>query len=227
MLAQCRLLAGVEAGEVARLARRAQSRELAPRETYLAYGDALPGFCFVLRGAVILWLGRGKSKRVFRVVGAGESFCEAPSLAHAPSPFEVRAQARSVVLAVAPQAIDALVGRDSTFARALIALLAERVTLALGDLDASTVPAAQRVAAYLGSVARRNGAGVLPVTKTVLAARLGMKKETLSRTLRALADDGVIAFSGRSFTIKDPKRLAAIKLAASAPARTPPARAAG
>lgn len=212
-LAECRLFAGVEPAEVARLLRRAQSRELALRETYVRYGSALPGFCFVLRGSVILWLGRGKSKRVFRVVGPGESFCEAPSLVRAPSPFEVRAQKASVVAAVPAQAIETLVGRDSTFARALVELLAARVMLALGDLDASTVPAAQRVAAYLRSVARRGPAGrwqaVLPVSKTVLAARLGMKKETLSRTLRALADDGLIAFSGRSFTIRDPQRLAA------------------
>jgi len=215
-LADCGLLAAVAPDEVARLARRAQSRQLAPRETYVAYGDALPGFCFVMRGAVILWLGRGKSKRVFRVVGAGESFCEAPSLARAPSPFEVRSQATSVVLAVPSQAIDALVSRNSAFARALVMLLAERVMLALGDLDASTVPAAQRVAAYLGSLAGRNAGAVLPVSKTVLAARLGMKKETLSRMLRALSDDGLISFTGRRFTIWDAKRLAELRRETSA-----------
>jgi CRP-like cAMP-binding protein len=111
------------------------------------------------------------------------------------------------------------VSRDSAFARALVELLAARVMLALGDLDASTVPAMKRVAAYLGSLARRDSSGrwhaMLPVSKTVLAARLGMKKETLSRTLRTLVDEGLIDFSGRNFTLKDPKRLAAINPAAS------------
>jgi CRP-like cAMP-binding protein len=182
-----------------------------PREVYVRYGAPLPGFCFVESGLVVLWLGRGKAKRVFRVVGPGESFCEAPALARAPSPFEVVAQKPSRVLALPAADIEALAARNRGFNRALIALLAERVMLALGDLDASTMPATERVCAYLASSAQRTASGTwqasLPVTKTVLAARLGVRKETLSRTLRSLADRGVIEIDGRRLTIRDPKRL--------------------
>jgi hypothetical protein len=41
------------------------------------------------------------------------------------------------------------------------------------------------------------------VSKTVLAARLGMKKETLSRLLQRLARRGVIEVTRRDITILD------------------------
>ena len=47
----------------------------------------------------------------------------------------------------------------------------------------------------------------LPVSKTLLAARLDMKKETLSRLLRRLAADGLIKVSGREIAILDRERL--------------------
>lgn len=212
-LSKLPLLAGVGRAELTHLARLARPRELAAREVYLGYGGKLPGFCFLLSGSLILWLGRGSARRVFRVVGAGESFCEAPSLVGATSPFEVRAQAKSLVLAVPVDAIKGLAARDEAFGSVLITLLAQRAMLAIGDLDASTVPAPARVAAYLASIARPTASGAwhaaLPVTKTVLAARLGITKETLSRTLRALADDGLITIARRDFIIGDLERLLA------------------
>jgi len=213
------LLAAAGRAEAERLVRGARVRELAAREVYLRYGARLPGFCFVDHGVVVLWLGRGKAKRVFRVVEAGESFCEAPALARAPSPFEVIAQKPARVLGVRVAEIEALAARNRAFSRALIALLAERVMLALGDLDASTVPAVERVCAYLASHAQRTASGAwqarLPVTKTMLAARLGLRKETLSRVLRGLADDGRIRLVRRNVIISDPRRLAGISSAAS------------
>ena len=47
----------------------------------------------------------------------------------------------------------------------------------------------------------------LPVSKTVVAARLGLKKETLSRLFRQFADDGLIEVSRRDITILDRGRL--------------------
>ena len=41
------------------------------------------------------------------------------------------------------------------------------------------------------------------MSKTLVAARLGMKKETLSRLLRRLAADGLIEVSRREIAILD------------------------
>jgi DNA-binding MarR family transcriptional regulator len=49
----------------------------------------------------------------------------------------------------------------------------------------------------------------LPASKTVIAARLGVTKETLSRLLRQMSDEGLIAMSKRELTLRDRERLAA------------------
>jgi len=76
-------------------------------------------------------------------------------------------------------------------------------------------PSRQRLAAYLNSIAAPADApgaweARLPVSKTLLAARLDIKKETLSRLLRQLAEDGVISVARRVITVHDRKRLASL-----------------
>ena len=73
----------------------------------------------------------------------------------------------------------------------------------------------QRLACYLDSLAEPNGLpgswiARLPATKTTVAARLGVKKETLSRMLRELANQGLIAVAGLEVSIIDRARLAQI-----------------
>ena len=50
----------------------------------------------------------------------------------------------------------------------------------------------------------------LPVTKTALAARLGITKETMSRLLREMKDQGYILMDRSTITILDRARLAGI-----------------
>ena len=66
----------------------------------------------------------------------------------------------------------------------------------------------QRLAGYLDSLAEPqagNGGWIvhLPVSKTAVAARLGVTKETMSRLLRELARRSVIAVSRREIIIVD------------------------
>ena len=69
---------------------------------------------------------------------------------------------------------------------------------------------AQRLARYLAGLAGTHSSVQLPTSKTVLAARLGMKKETLSRLLRSFAERGIIAVSRREIAIVDPAQLSAL-----------------
>ena len=70
--------------------------------------------------------------------------------------------------------------------------------------------ASERLAAYLESLAEPGPAPLraqLPAAKTVIAARLGITKETLSRLLRAFIEQGLIRVAKRDITILDPGRL--------------------
>jgi CRP-like cAMP-binding protein len=75
--------------------------------------------------------------------------------------------------------------------------------------------ALQRLAAYLESLAEPNGTpdtwvARLPASKTAVAARLGITKETMSRLLRELANRGLIAVVRREIEIRDRDALASV-----------------
>jgi CRP-like cAMP-binding protein len=65
----------------------------------------------------------------------------------------------------------------------------------------------QRLAAALHEIAGVDAVARLPFSKTVLAATLGLKKETLSRLLRQFAGEGLIRVERREIVILDRGRL--------------------
>lgn len=111
-----------------------------------------------------------------------------------------------------------LVERDPKFAHAVASTIAERHLALLAEFEASVQQRGlQRLASYLESLADADGAyGVrvvrLPASKTVVASRLGVTKETLSRLLRELADRRTIAVARTEVTILDRDALATVAL---------------
>ena len=149
------------------------------------------------------------AERVVRFVGHGESFGEASALLGRPSAVDASALADSVVAVISASSLRALMGRDAGFARRMADLLAARMLHLLTEVEASELrPAGERLAAYLLDLAEPQGdrgslTACLPATKTLVAARLGMKKETLSRLLHDLAARHLIEVSRREISILD------------------------
>lgn len=121
------------------------------------------------------------------------------------------------MLAVIPvRPLKQLQERDLTFANNLVKALAAGLLRLVAEIDASVGrSSAQRLAAYLESLAEpETGSEAcaieLPVTKTTLAARLGITKETMSRLLRDLKEQGLIAMTRGNITILDRARLAGL-----------------
>lgn len=212
------LFRDAEPAQVAAVAR--QSRVLAARRGDLLArrGERLPGIFVVAYGFAKLALrGSVNEERVLRLVSAGQSFGEATALLGCASRYEALAlcEAKLVVIPSAP--IFALIDREPRFGRAVARLLAERNFELLAEVESASLQrSAQRLAAYLSSLGNGDAVGLvrLPVSKTLLAARLGMTKETLSRLLRRFAADGVIAMSRDEIALRD--RAALERLAAAA-----------
>jgi CRP/FNR family transcriptional regulator, dissimilatory nitrate respiration regulator len=172
-------------------------------------GSVLPGIFALGSGILKLSVsGADGEERVLRLVFAGDSFGEPTALVRKPSAYDAFALTDAKLLSIPTAAIFALVRRDARFAQRLVVALAERSHGILNEFAAATTQrGAQRLAGYLTSLAGSTSSVHLPVSKTVVAALLGMKKETLSRLLRQFAADGIIGVDRRAIAILDAERL--------------------
>jgi len=221
VLRTAKFLRGAAPSQIAALARQCRTLEVRRGDRIVAKGTRLPGVFAVAVGTIKLALRRGPAEeRVVRLVQAGQTFGEPSALLGCVAAFEVVATTDAKLVVIPAAALFALIDRDPRCARELVLALAERAVELLAELESSSMRrGAQRLAAYLDSLvqpAECNGHCVvrLPASKTMVASRLGMKKETLSRMLRSFADQGLIEVAQREIRILDRVRLGVLGAAA-------------
>lgn len=193
----------------------AQLREFRRGTAIAKRGEAFPGLMALVEGSVKLSLRRNDhEERVARILEPGECFGFAALLLSRPSPVDVVALSNCVIATIPPMPVQGLAERHAAFALALARTLGERLLELLDELEASAQQSGlQRLACYLDARAERAGERDgwlvrLPATKSTVAARLGVKKETMSRMLRELASRGVIAVNGPEIAVLDRQGLA-------------------
>jgi CRP-like cAMP-binding protein len=209
------LFANLAPEHVGRLAASSRKQTVRRGETICRQGEPMPAIVALVYGSAMLALRRADGgRRTVRFIGARECFGLATVLHNRPCPADVIALADSLVISVPVPVLLRLLGTDPGFARALLRELSDDYLDLLEELQASVQKSAvQRLAAYLGSLAEPNGTphtwiARLPVSKTILADRLGITKETMSRLLRELMAQGAIEVARRDITILDRNRLA-------------------
>ncbi|HZD19649.1 MAG TPA: Crp/Fnr family transcriptional regulator [Burkholderiales bacterium] len=208
------LFAGLAPGQLQSLAAACWTVEGARGSALVRTDQRLPGVCALAYGMVKLTLRNGGTEeRLLRLVAARETFGEACALLGRPSPYDVVALAQVKLIVIPSASLLSLLEREVRVAKALVANLAEGHLELCAQIESATLQkGAQRLATYLSELAGDGAYGgecavQLPFSKTLLAAHLGIKKETLSRLLRQLASSGVIAVSRRSILIRDRERL--------------------
>jgi len=194
----------------AEIASHTRLRTLQRGTTACRLGEPMPGILVVAFGLLKLALPRPEGEeRVLRFVGANETFGEAPALLDRPAPFDAAALSDSMLVVIPRGPVLRLLEHHPRVAHKLVAHLAEDYLSLLSELQAlAQRNGVQRLASYLVSLAEpqraANGCQVhLPTSKTTVAARLGVQKETLSRMLRELTRRGCIRVEGRVITIVD------------------------
>lgn len=208
------MLRGLPPAELRALAQRCWSVCVNRGAVLAESGARLPGIYALAYGSVKLALRNGGSElRLLRVVSARETFGEGAALLGRPAPYEAAALAETRAVVIPTAAVIELIERDARLASGLVMAFAERELQLWREMQsAMLLTGAQRLGAYLeelAGAARTPGPCTvdLPFSKTVLASRLGLKKETLSRLLRQFADAGLIRMRQREIAILDPGRL--------------------
>lgn len=183
--------------------------ELQRGEILFHAGDPGTNIFAVMQGQITLSVGTAEgTEKVLEIICAGETFAEAVVFAGRSYPVTAQAVMPTVLLSIPGQAVLDLLDRDRLFARRMLAGMAVRLHTMVSDVTAVTLHSAgQRVASYLLGLAGaqpHDGTVVrLPATKAVVASRLSLTPETLSRTFRELTERGLIQVQGREVTLLD------------------------
>ncbi len=195
-----------------RVARLAVTVSLDEGESLFEQQDAADRFYLLISGQVKLYrLSPNGGEKVIEVVNAGATFAEALMFMERPT-YPVGAQAMAPTTLVSIDARD-FVGMLKESVDTLLMLAADLSTRLHGLLrelnDLSLHSGTCRVATYfMEHEAAADGHFNLDLPKQVLASRLSIKPETLSRIMRSLCNAGLIEVEGSRVTIVDREHLA-------------------
>lgn len=176
-------------------------------------GDRASGFYVVVSGQIKLAFPSVHGvEKVVEILGPGQSFGEALMFMDRTYPVFSQAVVDASVLAIPQAVVAGLLGSDPAFARAMLAGLARRLHSLVQDVEDYTMRSStQRLIGYLLRHAEEVESGpvdvLLPAAKSVVASRLDLTPETLSRIFHALTDAGLLEVHGSRIVIFDVARL--------------------
>lgn len=208
------LFTGLGSRELAALAGIAEVRRYAKGQDIFFAGQPGEGFFSVAAGKVRIYQTALSGKEhILHIFGPGEVFAEVAVFAGGPYPANAQAMEESKFLFFPRKHFRDLLAADPELALNMLGLLSLRLRQfvnKLEDLSLREVPA--RLAAHLLLLQAESPKRTLSLglAKGQLAAYLGTIPETLSRVLRRLTDDGIIAVTGSSVEILDRPRLEAL-----------------
>lgn len=209
MLANLPLFQQLQQSEILRLAAETREVDLNKGQILFQRGSLLEGFYVVVQGQIKLAFSSPQGhEKVVSIVGPGQSFGEAVMFMETPCPVLAQALADTRLLHIAKHAIFAAIEQDRAFARRMLAGLSLRLHGLIRDVeDYSLHSSTQRVIGFLlhlaGAAANAPTVLDLPASKHVIASRLNLTPETLSRILHSLSASHLIAVRGRRITVLD------------------------
>ena len=215
ILSRLPLFAELSAEQVAVIAEGTREKRVAKGEMLFHKGDMPRGLYLVVFGQIKLAFPSTQgNEKVVEIVGPTQTFGEAVMFMDKAYPVFAEALADTLLLHVGKTAVFEMLEKDVSFSRRMLAGLSLRLHSLVSDVESySQRSSAQRVIGYLlqhgAAVSGGNGkvAVSLPTSKQVIASRLNLTPETLSRIFHDLANSGLITVRGKQVTIHDQRRL--------------------
>jgi CRP/FNR family transcriptional regulator, dissimilatory nitrate respiration regulator len=215
LLGQVPIFSELSAEEIDHVGRYTRERKLDKGELLFQRGDPPHGFYFVVSGQIKLAVSSAQgNEKVVEIIGPMQTFGEAVMLMDRPYPVFAEALVASRLLHIGQSVVSELIDQDPTFARKLLAGMAIRLHGMVQDVETYSLRSStQRVIGYLLQQADQAAADgsihiELPTSKQVIASRLNLTPETLSRIFHDLSDARLINVQGKHITLLDANRLA-------------------
>ena len=216
-LRSCQLFTGLGLVELNNIIAITAVKSLGKGEYLFREGDPSHGLYIVQTGAInVHRVNAAGKEQVIHVFRAGESFAEGTLATDKGYPGHARAVESSQVLLVQKSGFLALLRGQPELALRMLASMSSHLRVLVGQLEDLTLKDVEtRLANWLvrrcpDPASRKPAAIDLPMTKSVLAAELGTVSETFSRTLAKFREQKLISVKGKTITVLDPSRLAAL-----------------
>lgn len=211
IIRRTRLFAGLTEESMLHLLHGSAARFYRKGHLLFEMGEPASAFYIVLDGWVKVYrpLATG-DEAVFGVFAAGETFGEAAMFLGGRYPASSQIVEDSRLVAVRAESFRERLNRQPDLAFQMLGEMSRHLhSLVLQVEQLQTRSSAQRLAQFLVSLAPvHDGAAVvaLPYDKSLIAHRLGMKPESLSRAFARLRDQGVVT-DGNRVLVDDLRRL--------------------
>lgn len=213
------LFSSLDEESLAPLFEKARPMDLVPHETLFSQGDKAERFYIVLSGSIKLFrFSKEGHEKVIEVIEEGHSLAEAIMFMDGITCYPVNAEAleKTTVVGFNSQVYRQLLESSPQSCFKILGALSLRLHKRLNEIETLTLKNSRhRVCRYLmdviGKDAKPGSQIHLPVAKQLIAARLAMQPETLSRIFRDLIAEGIIEVKGRCVTVSKPEGLIIIE----------------
>jgi CRP-like cAMP-binding protein len=220
-LSQVELFSRFSPAQLSQVAGRSRLVRLDPDEILFSQGGRADCFFYLVAGQVKLYrLSPEGQEKIIEVIESGTTFAETRVFLDNPRyHLSCAALTGSAVVGIDSRNFRAVLQESPETCLRLLAELSQRLDGLINQIDQLTLQnATARVASYLlNGLPRGASQYLLRIPKGVLASRVSVRPETLSRILRQLSHDGVASVDshGRVY-VHD---LAGLRLAAGAAAQ--------
>jgi CRP-like cAMP-binding protein len=176
-------------------------------------GDAPEGTFWVVYGQlkVVLYTKHG-SEKTLEILGRNTCFGLGEMLLERPHLACVKTTIDSMLLHTDRDAMLQVAQENFFFARELMTCVGRQFYGLVRDIESYSQTAKQRLTGYLLRQSQRETSDYIELVanKSLIASRLSLTPETLSRLFHDLAEEGLISISGRRIKILDFERMSSL-----------------
>ena len=204
LLTRAPLFAGLDKNWCELLCSSAQVHRLLKNQFLYRRGELATGLYLIAVGQIkaTIPVARSRHGKVIEMFGPGDVFGETLMLLQHPHVVDAQALDDSVVVWLDGRHIEQILSLEAGFALQMLKNVSRRFEALLRDIETvSTHSASERVADYLLKQPRQGTQTQLKFSKCLIASKLGLQAESLSRALQQLSKQQLISVQGSQVEI--------------------------